>query len=195
MMTLKLKKELSLLTLATLAVSTVGSAAARADGFSCRDYYSAYVMQATEPTPTVIVDCRPNYHGHYPEYHDGGGYGHDGGGEYHGGGNGGSSKDSAAAAIAIVAILAALSTTTAIQDAELQDAENVMSDIDEAQLGDGAQLRQLQAKVQADLPSGKTASLAQVAAAVAAGNQQLAFCAGGNLESESELASTIAASL
>jgi hypothetical protein len=110
-------------------------------------------------------------------------------------GGGDSKSADEAAAIIGVAVLLGLTTTTAAQDAELQDAINVENDIDQAQMGDGAQLRQLQAEVQADMPKGKTATLAQVAAAVNAGNQDFAFCQGGNLESESDIASGIAASL
>ena len=184
MMNSSCRKGTALFTLTLMATSLFASVAARAD-VSCRDYYSTYIAQATSPSPVVpvvIVEERPNFHGHYPEYHDHGGRGgdHDG-------------SDDAAAAIAVIAILAALSTTTAAQDAELQDASNVISDIDQAQMGDGAQLRQLQEKVQADMPNGKTASLNQVAAAVNIGNQTRSFCQGGNLKSESELASAVAA--
>ncbi len=196
MMKTNCKKGLALATLATVSVSLFGASMAKADGYTCRDYYAAYVDEATNPTPTVVVvGIRPHFHGHYPDYH-GGFQGRDGGdGGNHDGGGGNNAQANEVAAIATLAILGALTTTTAVQDAELQDAENVISDIDQAQLGDGAQLRQLLADVQSDLPKGQTATLAEVANAVNIGNEQYSFCAGGNLDSESELAKSIATSL
>lgn len=219
MLKTNIKKSMALATLSVMATSILGASAARAD-YSCRDYYAAYVDEATEPTPTVvIVGINPNYHGHYPVYHSPqGGYNgpdlHNGGGQppRNGGpndnqgpsgnnnnknnNNNNNNATDTAIAVGAVVVLGALSTTsTAMEDAELQDAENVIYDIDQAQMGDGAQLENLLSKVQADMPAGKTASLNQVSSELMIDNDTYQFCAGGDLDSEAQLASLLASQI
>lgn len=175
-----IKKPFSLPSVAlflSVAVSMVSAQTARAD-FSCRDYYTDYINEATEPAPVIIVvGSHPHYHDHYPVYHDGY-HGHDGDDE----------------AIIGLAILAGLLTTTAVQDAELQSAIDMRNIIDEAQLGDGASLQNLVMKVQ-KYAHNNLITEAQVARVINYDNATLAFCVGGDLKNEDELAALIAGQL
>lgn len=167
---------------------------ARAYVPTCRDYYSAYVYQASESSPppssTTIIVYQPHFHDHYPEYHGGHGHEEHGGGGHHGGG---SDEGDDSAAIIVGVGLALSVTTTLAEDAKLSDAKDMISIVDEAQMGDGANLRSFVAQVQADTKSSVTQ--AQVAAAVIKDNKNLSFCPAGDLSSVSELAQKIASEL
>jgi hypothetical protein len=178
---------------------------ALASSVTCRDYFAAYVAEATSPSPSVVVVERPHYHGHYPEYHEhhdhhdyyGGDEHHGdehhggGGGEHHG--NAGGSSDDVAAVAIIGVIAAGLITTSIVEDAELSDAQNMINIIDEAQMGDGPELRTFTTKVQSNMKASVTE--AQVADAVVKANENLEFCPAGDLNSVSEFAERIARDL
>jgi len=184
-----IRKVFSVASVVLIGAPIVGASVASAN-VTCRDYYQSYVDQSTMLAPVVIVGVRPNFHGHYPEYHDRG-FRDDRGGYGRGGGRG----DDEAGDIAALAILGGLTTTSAVQDSELNDAQNVLSIIDQAQMGDGPQLREFLGRVQSDSKPGSIITLSQVADAVLSADQKFEFCLGGDLDSERELASQIAADL
>jgi hypothetical protein len=154
--------------------------------YTCRDFYVSYVDSATrpEPTPIVVIPVAPHYHDHYPEYH-----GRPDNSHRHNNDRNNDNVDNAD--IAALAIISGLITTTAMEDAQLHDAQNVISIIDQARMGDGPQLRSFVSKVQSLVPN-KTASIAEVSDEVVRANRNLEFCRAGDLDTVNELASRIA---
>lgn len=201
-------KALSSALCALLGVNMIAVQAARADGITCREYYSAYVSEATSPAPVVpivVVTHRPHFHGHYAEYHGhssyGGGYDRhddrrDDRRDDHGRDDKKKSSDSSddeAILIAGAVIAGGLITTSIAEDMKLKDAQSMISIIDQAEMGDGPQLRDFATQVQAKTKASVTVS--QVAAAVTRANEAQSFCQAGDLDSVDELAQKVAGDL
>lgn len=168
-----LKSKMDLVICALVAVNLLAAPFARAD-VTCRDYYVSYLNSATMPNPPIIVIEVPHYHGHYPEYGSHGGHGH----------------SDEADMLAMMMTTGLLLTTTTAEDARLDETRQMINIIDQADMGDGPQLRDFTNKVQS--LASVSVGLRQVAQAVYLANLHREFCRGGDLDSVDELASRIA---
>ena len=156
----------------------------------CREYYNSYVYGATMPNPPIIIVGPPHYHGHYPVYHAPRDTRHGGGGVHHGDGTVHRGGDDGAAAVFILFVAGLLTTTSIAEDVQLHDTRTMINIIDQAEQGDGPQLRDFAKKVESKMKSSVT--LEQVATAVVRENDNYEFCRAGDLDTVRELVARVA---